>query len=230
MPSIACFAVPLGDVVSMSLLVQSAHRPVAGFAVGTLGCIFCIMSMGLAEWRVWHVEHTPVLPVGLACVGMWKVCIYRPSGYSKRITCHLYRYTDAYPPPDIRAAQNLLLAASLLGLVGKALLVLGLRHVFVGSLHSGAAQNFFLAAGALKVTAGTCISVAVVCNYCSVTRAAGIAFPPSFALPFQPKAQDVGNACGVAVLAALMMLLSGLLAFFYKVPPESQVHPVVTEI
>ncbi|KAF6072969.1 claudin 34 [Phyllostomus discolor] len=215
----------------MSLLVHSAHRPMASFAVGTLGCIFCIMSMGLAEWRVWHMDHTPLVPGGLACVGMWKVCIYRPSSYSKtHITCHLYRYTDAYPPPDIRAAQNLLLAASLLGLLGKELLALALRNVFVDSRHADAAQNLFLAAGTLKVAAGTCISVAVVCNYRSVTRAAGIAFPPSFALPFKPRAQDVGNASSVAVLAALMMLLSGLLSFFYKVPPESQVHPVVAEI
>ncbi|KAM5290786.1 claudin-34 [Glossophaga mutica] len=215
----------------MSLPVHSARCQVAGFAVGTLGCIFCIMSMGLAEWRVWYMDHTPLFPVGLACVGVWKVCIYHHSSYSKRdIACHLYRYADAYLPPDIRAAQTLLLAASVLGLVGKGLLVLALRHVFVGSLHRGAAQNLFLTAGILKVTAGTCISVAVVCNYYSVAGEAGIAFPPSFALPFQPKAQEVGTTGGVAVLAALMMLLSGLLSFFYTVCPESQVHPIVSEI
>ncbi|XP_071076535.1 claudin-34-like [Desmodus rotundus] len=215
----------------MSLPVQSARRQVAGFAVGTLGCIFCMMSMGLTEWRVWHVEHAPPSPAGLACIGMWKVCIYRHSRYSGRdIACHLYHYADTYLPLDVRAAQSLLLAASVLGLLGKGLLVLALRHVFVGRLRTDEAHDLFLTAGILKVSAGTCISVAVVCNYCSVVRAAGIAFPPSFALPFKPKAQHVGGTCGVAVLAALMLLLSGLLSFFYKVPPESQVHPVISDI
>ncbi|XP_037013460.2 claudin-34 [Artibeus jamaicensis] len=216
----------------MTLAVHSARRQVAGFAVGTLACIFCMMSMGLTEWRMWYLERTPMSSAGLACIGVWKVCIYRHSSYSKRdIACHLYHYTDAYLPLDIQASRNLLLAASILGLLGKGLLVLALRHVFVGSLDTNVtAQNLFLTAGILKVAAGTCISVAVVCNYCSVLKAEGIAFPPSFALPFKPQAQDVGSTCGLAVLAAFMMLLSGLLSCFYRVAPESQVHPVVSEI
>ncbi|XP_036909773.1 claudin-34 [Sturnira hondurensis] len=216
----------------MSSAVRTARRQVAGFVVGTLGYIFCMLSMGLAEWRMWYMERTPLSPASLACVGMWKVCIYRHSSYPNGgNTCHLYRYTDAYLPLDIRAAQNLLLAASILGLLGKGLLVLGLRRVFVGSLEAdAAAQNLFFTAGILKITAGTCISVAVAYNYCSVIKAAGIAFPPSFALPFKPEAQNVGSTCGVAVLAALMMLLSGMLSFFYKGAPQNQVHPVVSEM
>lgn len=210
----------------MSPPTHGAHRPMAAFIVSTLGCIFCMMCIGLPEWRVWHMDHTPRFPAGLACVGMWKVCIYRHSSYSKReIICYLYRYRDFNLPPDIRAAQNLLLTANLLGLLGKVLLVLALQNISVGSLRTDTTQNLFLIAGVLKVTAGTCISVVVVCNYCSVIRAAGIIFPPSFALPFRPKAQEVGTTCSLAVLAALMMLLSGLLSLFYKVPPQSQVHP-----
>ncbi|XP_054437150.1 claudin-34 [Pteronotus mesoamericanus] len=215
----------------MGLHIPTARLQMGGFAVATVGWIFCMTSMGLAEWRVWYVRRSPPLPPGLVCVGMWKVCIYQPSSYSQKdIACHLYRYADPSLPVDIRVAQSLLLAASVLGLLGKAFLVLALRRVCVGSLRKESTRRLFLAAGVQLVSASACISVAVVCNASAVGKAAGVAFPPSFALPFQPETQEVGGASIVATLAVSLMLLSGLLSLSYTLPPESQVHPVISEV
>ncbi|XP_070461050.1 claudin-34 [Equus przewalskii] len=215
----------------MILLINSAHCQVAGFAVATVGWILSTICMGFAEWRVWYMNNTSLLPSGLARVGMWKICIYyHAENFYRATSCYHYTYCDTFLPLDIRIAQNLLLIASILGLLGKASITFALRNVYMGILRKNATCNAFVASGILNIAAGVCISVAVTWNYHSVMNEEEIAFPPYFYVPFKPDAQEIGNAIIVACLAAFLMLLSGLCFLSYKFPLDSHVCPEILEI
>ncbi|XP_005881035.1 PREDICTED: claudin-34 [Myotis brandtii] len=217
--------------MAMTSLVNSANCQVAGFAVTTVGWIFSMTCMGLAEWRVWYVDNSSTPFPGLACIGMWKVCTYQPTSlHSRPISCHRYTYSDTYLPLDILIAQNLLLAASLLGLLGKVLMVMGLWRVYVGKRQDDDTCNLLFACGVLSITAGAFIFIAVIWNYHSVMNEEGISFPPSFHIPFKPDRQEIGSTVPVAVLAAFLMLLSGLLTISFQRPPNSQVYPEVSQV
>ncbi|XP_016063059.1 PREDICTED: claudin-34 [Miniopterus natalensis] len=214
----------------MSLLVYSHKNQVMSFAITTVGWIFSMTSMGLAEWRLWYVDNSSAFPTGLATVGMWKVCTYHHANYYKtHMKCHRYAYSDAYLPLDVRVAQNLLLASSILGLLGKVLIVLGLGNVYLGHLQKNATWTLFIASGALNITAGVALAVTVIWNYHAVMSREGIDFPAAFNIPFRPDRQEPGSAVPVAVLAAFMMVLSGLLSLSYQLPPDSQVYPEAAE-
>ncbi|EPQ16785.1 Claudin-22 [Myotis brandtii] len=212
-------------------MFKNANCQAASFSLNTLGWILSMTCMGLAEWRVWHMESSSAPSRGLACIGMWKVCTYQPNSlHSRNIECHRYTYSDTYLPLDIRIAQNLLLAASLLGVLGKVLMVMGLRRVYAGQLQKDTTCNLFFASGVLSVVAGAFIFTAVIWNHHSVMNEEGIHFPPSFQIPFRPDRQEMGSTVPVAVLAAFLMLLSGLLTISFQLPPNIHVYPEVSQV
>ncbi|VCW67485.1 unnamed protein product [Gulo gulo] len=215
----------------MLLLINSANCQVAGFAVATVGWILTTTSMGLVEWRVWYIENSALLPPGLVCVGMWKVCVYHHvSDHSKAALCQRYSYRDAYLPLDIRASQNLLLLASILGLLGRASIVFALRNAYLGVLRENAAFNPCVASGILNLASGVCIAIAVVWNYHSVRSEQGISFPPSLSIPFKPNTQEIGSALLVACLAAFMMFLSGVIFLSHKFSTATRVQPQTSDM
>lgn len=210
----------------MVLTPYSYNRQLAGFTTATVGWILVITSMGLVEWRVWHTENSPLFPSSVVCVGMWKMCIYQHVSNTNRVAlCQPYTYRDTYLPLDIRISQNLLLVASILGLLGRASVIFALRNLYIGTLQKNAAFGPFVASGILNIAAGVCVSITVVWNYQSVGREEGIAFPPSLSIPFRPETQELGSAVLVACLGGIMMLLSGLVFISYKHPIFHQVHP-----
>ncbi|KAK2507322.1 hypothetical protein MC885_015172 [Smutsia gigantea] len=185
----------------MILLINRGNCKVAGFVIATIGWILSTTSVGLVEWQVWYMDTTSLLPSGLAYVGLWKVYIYQHiSNFSRTTLCCCFIYCDTYVPLAICVAQILLLVASILGLLRKAL------------------------------TICVCISVAVIWNYHSVVTEEGIAFPPSFLMPFKPDTQETGRAILVASLAAFMLVLSGLIFLSYKFPRDNRVHTEASEI
>ncbi|XP_054576274.1 claudin-34 [Eptesicus fuscus] len=203
---------------------------VASFILNTLGWMFSMISMGLAKWRVWYLLSSAAPSQGLASVGMWKVCTYQPNSLQSRpIACHRYTYSDTYLPLDIRIAQHLLLAASLLSFLGKVLTIMGLRRVYAGQLQKDTTCNLFFISGVLSIIAGTLIFIAVIWNYHSVINEEGIHFPPSFHIASRPDWQEIGSSVPVAILAAFLMLLSGLLTISYQLSPDNQVYPEVSQ-
>ncbi|KAM9576942.1 claudin-34 [Trichechus inunguis] len=212
----------------MILLIKRANCQVAGFAAATIGWLLSTTSMGLVEWRLWHISYAPPLLSSLVCVGMWRVCIYYHDS-NKGIFCHHYSYNDTFLPLDIRVSQNLLLVATILGLLGKACIVFAIRNLYMGIIPKTVTCNPFIASGILYLSASICISVAVIWNYHSVRNEQGIHFPPSFYVPFKPDTQEIGSALLVAALAVLLMLLSGFIFLSYRVRLDSQVHPEIAD-
>ncbi|ELV12896.1 claudin-34 [Tupaia chinensis] len=209
----------------MTVIVDSTLLQVAGLAVATLGWVLSITSLVLVEWRVWYMESTSP---GLACVGMWGVCTYQRSGNSNQVkSCYQYPYHDTFLPLDIRVSQHLLLAANILGLLGKTAIILALRNISMGIRPKNVTCSPFIVPGMLHITSSICITVIVVWNYYSVISMEGIPFPPSYNLPFKPDTQETGSAVLLAALAAFLMLLSGLFYLSYKFPRGNKVHPEV---
>ncbi|XP_037676846.1 claudin-34-like [Choloepus didactylus] len=213
------------------LSLGSIHRQGVGFAAATVGWILSITSMGLVVWQVWYIDNNPLFPSSLACVGMWRVCIYHHVSNVNRVPfCYHYTSHEPFLPLDILMAQNLLLVTSLLGLLGKASIIFALRNTHMGILQKKATHVPFMASGILYVAAGICISATVVWNYFSVMKEEGISFPPSCDLPFKPDAQEVGSASVMVLLANFLLLLSGFSFLFYRFPLNSQVHPRISEL
>nr|XP_012646824.1 claudin-34-like isoform X2 [Microcebus murinus] len=217
----------VGHAATMTQVINGANHQVPGFVIATIGWILCTTSMGLVEWRVWHMDDPTFFPTGVACVGMWRVCIYHhDTNISTAKVCYRYSYSDDFLPFEVRSAQHLLLIASILGLLGRLFSILALRNVYVGITQKHACNPFILS-GMLNLIAAACITLAVLQNYYSIKNLQGIAFPPSFYMPFKPDTQESGNAALVASIAAFLMLLSGLFFLCYKCPSKSQVHPAV---
>ncbi|XP_036295967.1 claudin-34 [Pipistrellus kuhlii] len=210
------------------VLFDKGNCLAVSFALNMLGWIFTMVSMGLPNWRIWYMESSPAPPWGLACVGMWKVCTYHPNGLQSRpMACHRYTYSDAYLPLDILLAQHLLLAASFLGLLGKGLMVMGLRRGYTGQLQKDTTCDLFFTSRMLSITAGAFISIAVLCNYYAVINEEAIHFPPSFHIPYRPDRQEMGSTVYLAILAALLMLFNGLFTISFQQPPQQpNVSPI----
>ncbi|KAM7177584.1 claudin-34-like [Macrochelys suwanniensis] len=210
----------------MTSLATSIHLQIVGLALGTLGWILCIISMGQVQWRVWHTSNTTIISSGIAWVGIWKVCFNSHSKISRDLRimfCHRFRFNDAFIPQEISVAQVLLLAATVLGALGKAFTVFALRNIYMGILLKTQTISFFLAGGILKIFAGVCVLIPVTWNSYSVAYNCAIPFPPSFYMPSSPEAQEVGAAIPVGIVSVILLLMSGTFSLSYK-------HPVMPDV
>ncbi|XP_038010487.1 claudin-34 [Motacilla alba alba] len=216
-----CVCDRAGELQRMNSLVSTSHLQLAAFALGTIGWILCTISMGIVEWRVWHVDNTTVISSGIAWVGIWKVCfisyLYVSPGYREQF-CHKFSGYDSFIPHEIYAAQGLLLIAMFMGLLGLAATIFALRNVYMGVTHKTLIAPFFLVGGFFYILAGLCVLIPVSWNFYSVTHNQSIAFPPSYYMPSSPAAQEAGAAIPVGIVAVILLLLSGTFSLSYRFP------------
>ncbi|XP_035170942.1 claudin-34 [Oxyura jamaicensis] len=209
------------DLQTMSSLTSTSHLQLAAFALGTIGWILCTISMGLVEWRVWHVDNTTVISSGIAWVGIWKVCfisyLHVSSGYKEQF-CHKFSGYDSFVPHEIYVAQGLLLIAMVMGLLGLTATVFALRNIYMGISHKTLVTHFFLLGGFFYIFAGLCVLVPVSWNFYSVAHNQSIAFPPSYYMPSSPTAQEAGAAIPIGIIAVILLLLSGTFSLSYRFP------------
>ncbi|KAM9206220.1 claudin-34 [Mergus octosetaceus] len=205
----------------MSSLTSTSHLQLAAFALGTIGWILCTISMGLVEWRVWHVDNTTIISSGIAWVGIWKVCfisyLHVSSGYKEQF-CHKFSGYDSFIPHEIYVAQGLLLIAMVMGLLGLTATVFALRNIYMGISRKTLITHFFLLGGFFYIFAGLCVLVPVSWNFYSIAQNQSIAFPPSYYMPSSPTAQEVGAAIPIGIIAVILLLLSGTFSLSYRFP------------
>ncbi|NWX00314.1 CLD34 protein, partial [Caloenas nicobarica] len=198
---------------------STSHLQLATFALGTVGWILCTVSMGIVEWRVWHVGNTTIISSGIAWVGIWKVCfisyLHVSPGY-KELFCHKFSGDDSSIPPEIYAAQGLLLIAMFMGLLGLTATIFALRNVYMGITHKTLITRFFLVGGFFYIFAGLCVLIPVSWNFYSVTHNQSIAFSPSYYMPSSPAAQEPGAAIPIGIVAVILLLLSGTFSLSYR--------------
>ncbi|XP_021485542.1 claudin-34-like [Meriones unguiculatus] len=202
------------------------NRQMGGLALTTMACIICCVSMELPHWRVWYFQDPAVSKRSIAFVGMWRVCVFHhDENFSIIRNCHRYSYHDTFVPLDIRMIQQLLLVASILGLVGKITTIISLWDVCMGTVQVNSTYNPFALSGILNIISSTFVFIAVLFNYVFIKRKEGIAFPPSFHMPSNPDSQETGGAMALAIIAAILFLLSGIILLCSKIATVKPGHP-----
>uniref|UniRef100_A0A674I4I8 Claudin 34 n=1 Tax=Terrapene triunguis TaxID=2587831 RepID=A0A674I4I8_9SAUR len=171
------------------------------FAFGTTGWILCTVSMGLVEWRVWHVDNTTIISSGIAWVGIWKVCFIS----------YLH---NTFSPSEIFVAQDLLMLATIMEAVAIGFTLFALWGVYKKELKKHYSLVFFLTGGLLNILSSVLILIPVSWNLHSIMKNRSIAFPPSYHLPSTPKSQKVGAAIPVGFISVLLLLLGGFLLLY----------------
>lgn len=205
----------------MPYLVHTAHAQFAALWFGTVGWTLVIVTVGLVEWRVWEVSDLSVITSGLAWVGIWRVCFYSHAPIlsdNQIMFCQRIGLWESYTPPEIVAAQVLMLVAVILGLAGNASVVYGLRNVYFGLNEFKPIRLAFSAGGVLLVLTGASALVPVCWNLRSVVNNQTISFPEEFRMPSAPVNQSIGPGIIVGIFASILLVFSGIIFLSYRAP------------
>lgn len=214
----------------MPYLVHTAHAQFMALWLGTVGWILIIVTMGMVEWRVWEVSDLSVISSGLAWVGIWRVCFYSNApilSENQIMFCQKIGVFESFTPPEIIGAQVLMLVAVILGLMGNASVVYGLRNIYFGLNKFKRIRLALSAGGVLFILTGVSTLIPVFWNLSSVVHNQTIVFPPGFRMPSAPENQQVGLGIGVGILASFLVVCSGLIFLSYRVPVGSACVPKV---
>ncbi|XP_016360050.1 claudin-34-like [Sinocyclocheilus anshuiensis] len=216
----------------MPYLVHTAHAQLVALWLGTVGWTLVIVTVGLVEWRVWEVSDLSFITSGLAWVGIWRVCFYSHAlilSDNQIMFCQRIRLSESFTPPEIAAAQVLMLVALFLGLAGNASVIYGLRNVYFGL---NKIRSAFASGGVLLILTGASSLVPVCWNLRSVVNnqtisfpaefrmpsAPTISFPAEFRMPSAPVNQSIGPGIIVGIFASVLLVFSGLVFLSYRAP------------
>ncbi|XP_046887267.1 claudin-34-like [Hypomesus transpacificus] len=203
----------------MAYLVHTAHAQCLGLWVGTVGWILIGVTLGLVQWRVWQVDDLSKISSGVAWVGVWRVCFYSHvlvTPQFKVMYCQRMGLAEDYTPPEVAAAQVLMLVALGAGLCGNAFGVYGLRIIYFGLEKNAPIRKVFTAAGAFCLLAAMLALVPLLWNLNSVVTNQTIAFPEQFYMPQAPVKQHTGPAIGVGIVASMQLIASAVIFFSYR--------------
>uniref|UniRef100_A0A671MAS5 Claudin-34-like n=1 Tax=Sinocyclocheilus anshuiensis TaxID=1608454 RepID=A0A671MAS5_9TELE len=190
----------------MPYLVHTAHAQLVALWLGTVGWTLVIVTVGLVEWRVWEVSDLSFITSGLAWVGIWRVCFYSHAlilSDNQIMFCQRIRLSESFTPPEIAAAQVLMLVALFLGLAGNASVIYGLRNVYFGL---NKIRSAFASGGVLLILTGASSLVPT------------ISFPAEFRMPSAPVNQSIGPGIIVGIFASVLLVFSGLVFLSYRAP------------
>ncbi|XP_074843408.1 claudin-34-like [Carettochelys insculpta] len=197
--------------------------------LSVLGWILCTISIGLIQWRVWHVDNTSLISSGIVWIGIWDVCFtVNPelANDSSLILCQGFTNENTSIPLEIFAAQDLLMLATVMEAIAIGFVLFALWSAYKKEVKKKYILFFFLTGGVLNIMSSVFIFIPVIWNLYSTMKNHSIVFPPSYYVPSTPKSQKVGAAIPVGLVAALLLLLSGILLlydWFPKLP--CKVHP-----
>lgn len=200
---------------TMMYLAHTAHPQFLGLVVGFLAWILIMITSGLNEWRLWEVEDVSVITSGVAWVGIWRACFFSQV-LPEVETCQSIDISAPFAPPEIPAAQVLMMLAVISGLAANICGAVALRLAYFSLKRRRNMRLVFVLAGVLYLlTAGMCL-VPLLWNMASVLKNNTIDFPPRYRLPAAPVRQSFGSAIGVGLCASGMILVSGLLFLCYR--------------
>lgn len=199
----------------MMYLAHTAHPQFLGLVVGFLAWILIMITSGLNEWRLWEVEDVSVITSGVAWVGIWRACFFSQV-LPEVETCQSIGISAPFAPPEIPAAQVLMMLAVISGLAANICGAVAVRLAYFSLKRRRNMRLVFVLAGVLYLlTAGMCL-VPLLWNMASVLKNNTIDFPPHYRLPAAPVRQSLGSAIGVGLCASGLILVSGLLFLCYR--------------
>lgn len=209
----------------MAHLTHVSHSQFLAHWMGCMGWMLTAVALGLIQWRVWKVSDSEVISSGVAWVGIWRTCFYSHTQVTPSfliLHCESISLTEAFTPPEIAAAQVLMLLSVFMGLCGNAAGVYALRNVIFGV--TWRIRLVFLTTGALCLSAAGMSFIPLVWNLSSVVTNQTIAFPPDFQMPQAPECQQVGGGIVVGMVGTVLMAVSGIIFCSYRLPVRSQVR------
>uniref|UniRef100_A0A665STF7 Claudin 34 n=1 Tax=Echeneis naucrates TaxID=173247 RepID=A0A665STF7_ECHNA len=196
-------------------LVHTAHTQFMGLLAGFLAWIFTMITLGLNEWRLWHVADESIITSGMAWVGIWRTCFYSHV-LPELENCRSIGISETFLPVEIPVAQVMMLLAVICGLAANISAALAVRMAYFSVEDRSNIRLVFVLAGSLYLLTGLLSMVPLVWNMKSVLNNSTIDFPPEFHLPVAPARQQVGSAIGVGILASILMFISGLVFLSYQ--------------
>ncbi|KAM4560421.1 claudin-34-like [Odontesthes bonariensis] len=208
----------------MAYLAHTAHAQFGGLWLACIGWTLTAMALGLIQWRVWQVSNTEVITSGEAWIGIWRACFNSHTAVTdglRTMHCSSISLTEENTPPEIAAAQLLMLPALLLGLCGYAWGIYTMRNAYFGVKKSSLVRVGFISTGALFLTAAGMSLIPLLWNLSSVVTNRTVVFPPEFKLPESPESQRVGCGIWVGMLGAVLMVSSGIIFCSYRLPVKS---------
>ncbi|XP_077371501.1 claudin-34-like [Festucalex cinctus] len=209
--------------------MSRSHPQLYALWLGCMGWTLTAVALGLVQWRVWLVHDSEAISSGVAWVGVWRACFNSHTQVSPGFMvrhCGSISLSEASTPPEIAAAQVLMLLSLLVGLLGNSGGVYAFRNAYFG-LETNTA-NCFLITGALFLSASGMSLLPLAWNLRSVLANQTIAFPPGFKMPRAPDSQHVGCGIAVGMAGMVLMVLSGVMFCRYglcrtvKSPVRSQ--------
>ncbi|XP_078100057.1 claudin-34-like [Sander vitreus] len=209
----------------MNYLAHTAHAQLGALWLGCVGWTLTAMALGLIQWRVWQVSDREVISSGVAWVGIWRACfnshtLVTPS--FRVMHCRYISLAEAFTPPEIVAAQVLMLLSLLVGLCGNAGSVYALRNIYFGTERNSPIRLPFFTTGVLCLLAAVMSLIPLLWNLTSVVTNQMIKFPPEFNMPQAPDSQHVGCGIKVGIVGTALMIVSGIIFCTYRLPVRSQ--------
>ena len=202
----------------MRYLAHTAHKQFMGLLMGCVAWIITMAATGINEWRLWYVQDTAVVSSGVAWVGIWRACFYSHA-LARFEFCRHMDISASFLPPEIAAAQVLMVLAIVCGLAGNMAAAYAVRMVYFSVTRRKRLRLAFAVAGSLYVLTGVCSSVPLVWNITSILANQSIDFPPEFHIPSAPARQRVGSAVAMGMAGSLLIVLCGLMFLCYRPPP-----------
>ncbi|CAL8397450.1 unnamed protein product [Boreogadus saida] len=202
------------------LMQPPVHTQLAALCLSLVSWTLGVASLGVVEWRAWHVADRSVVTSGVAAVGVWRTCFHSHVLVSPGLRvmyCRGMGVAEGFLPDEITAVQVVVPLGLAVGLGGNAAAVAALRGVYVGQGWGGA-RAFFWAGGLCALSALLSLGP-LAWNLHSMLGNQTIAFPPEFNLPAAPVRQSPGVGVIVATAAAVLMLISGIMFLCYRPPP-----------
>ncbi|XP_034720582.1 claudin-34-like [Etheostoma cragini] len=209
----------------MRYLAHSAHAQLGSLWLSCVGWVLTAMALGLIQWRVWLVSDRGVISSGVAWVGVWRACFNSHAlvtpGF-RVMHCRSMSLAETFTPPEIVAAQVLMLLSLVLGLCGNAGGVYALRNIYFRTQEDSPVRLAFFTTGVLCLSAAVMSLVPLLWNLISVVTNQTIEFPPEFNMPPAPDSQHVGCGIGVGMVGTVLMMVSGIIFCTYRFPVRSQ--------
>lgn len=188
-----------------------------GYLLSILGWILCITSTATDHWRLWHVKSKDNLYPGLLWIGIWRAC-YLHSTHPENRYIHCEEFTEDLKmlPTEIFLAQDLLSLCCIVGAVGITFMSFALWNVVRAITHKTFLLTLFNVGGLMNFITGIIILIPVSWNSYSILINADIMFPEDFHMPTSPVYQEIGAAIYIGYIAAVLLLVSGVMIMCNK--------------
>lgn len=196
-------------------LANTAHLQFVALIFSFLAWIFIMASAGLNEWRLWHVANATAVASGVAWVGIWRACFYSHD-LDEVENCRGFSVSDSFLPPELVAAQVMMMLAAVVGLIACMCGAYAIRLALFSVEDRRNIRPAFLLAGTLYLLTSVLSMVPLGWNINSILLNRPINFPPEYNLPAAPYAQYIGSAIAVGLMASIVHLLSAFTFFAYR--------------